>query len=236
MTMLVLEASDAHIGQINSRFTREPRYDWIHAFLDLAERRRPDAVVLAGDWDDPMCRRWEEILNQEPSKAAHEHTRHLSEVLGSRLKVLVGNHDPSIEMYSRLYPGAEVGEWVTLDAVFYRHGHQHDQVQGSFDRLLGWFYPHLPFLLKVMLRPTPAQRLMRGRLRDYNLHCAKVLDQAYLYQEKEGIAGGVIGHSHRAHRDLNEPRGIPWVVDGGSIGCQGTYVEAVDGQVRVVQI
>lgn len=234
--MFILEASDAHIGQIHSRFTREPNYTFVNKFLDLIEKEKPDKVVLNGDWNDPMCRKLEEIVNEEPSKSAHLHTLHVSELLGSNLIIVIGNHDPDDNMYKMLYPKATVVSEFLCDGVFYRHGHQHDLGQGIADKVFGWFYRYLPFWLKVLVKPTPAQQLAKGKTAQYNMHCALILDQAYLYQEANKIAGGIIGHTHRAHRDVGEPPGKPWVVDGGSIGFFGTYARVIDGKSEVFTI
>jgi hypothetical protein len=210
--MKVLEASDAHIGQRNTWFTRRPDYEYIYNFLDLVK---------------------DKILSEPSSLLAYERIEDLSDIMGPDLVILTGNHDPDKELYKTLFPNATVASEFACDGVLYRHGHQHDIAQGILDKTLGWSYKYLPYFLRAFVKPTPAQQLNRGKIDDYNIHCAVISDRGFLYQQDKGISGGVIGHTHRSHSERDEPLGRPWIFESGSIGFTGEYTRVTDGEAKI---
>ena len=196
--MVFMHLSDLHLGKMLhgvSLLESGDQADWAQKFLALAEERRPDAVVIAGDvYDRGM-----------PSGAAVQLFSHLATGLASMdIPVLItaGNHDSGQRL--DCFRDLLARQNVFISGVAGREL-THVTLADEYGDVTFWLLPYL--------FPAAAAHILRDEtIRDYDTAVRRILAEQDIDFSARNV---IIAHQNVTAGGAESPRGGSETVVGG---------------------
>jgi len=182
-------ASDFHNGN------DAPDYDRVMGFLDLVDDDA-DEFIITGDWEELLWSNMDRVLKVKPYSHVTTKVREIAQK--KPVKVIIGNHDWNLGLFSSYLEPAQVVSPFGEDGIYFSHGHEWDilsVITGTpVDPI--WWSVAFPFVFPTQLFLWLATKIWLGAKDEYNWAVGLINKGAVDYAKARGYQTVIFGHTH----------------------------------------